>query len=79
MSFLPITVAVYIISPQLSVGLTIISFPLFLNGSYLMVKYRKKKLHMVLNDYKETGHLPKWVMKKAKKQLEAYELIKAEY
>ncbi|MDB4533546.1 hypothetical protein N9242_01645 [Vicingaceae bacterium] len=79
MSFLPITVAVYIISPQLSVGLTLISFPLFVNGSYLMVKYRKKKLFMVLNDYKETGHLPNWVRKKANKQLAAYELIKSEY
>ncbi len=79
MSFLPITVAIYVISPPLSAGLTIISFPLFVNGSYLLVKYRKKKLYMVLNDYKKTGHLPNWIRKKAIKQLEAYELIKSEY
>ena len=79
MSFLPITAAVYIISPQLSIGLTLISFPLFVNGSYLLVKYRKKKLFMVLNEYKETRYLPNWVRKKATKQLEAYEMIKSEY
>jgi len=79
MSFLPISSAVYIISPQLSIGLTLISFPLFVNGSYLLVKYRKKKLFMVLNEYKETGYLPNWVRKKAIKQLEAYEMIKSEY
>ncbi len=79
MSFLPITVGIYVISPPISAGLTLISFPLFVNGSYLMVKYRKKKLYMVLEDYKVTGHLPKWIRKKAIKQLEAYELIKSEY
>ena len=79
MSFLPISAAIYIISPQLSVGLTLISFPLFVNGSYLLVKYRKKKLFMILNEYKETGYLPNWVRKKAIKQLKAYEMIKSEY
>ncbi|PCJ23525.1 MAG: hypothetical protein COA97_11420 [Flavobacteriales bacterium] len=79
MSFLPITVAIFIISPQISVGLTAISFPLFLNGSYMLVKYRKKKLYKVLTVYKETQTLPKWVRKKANKQLAYYEMIKAEY
>ncbi|PCI94038.1 MAG: hypothetical protein COB15_15075 [Flavobacteriales bacterium] len=79
MSFLPITVAVAIISPPISAGLTLISFPLFVNGSYMLVKYRKKKLYKVLTEYKETGQLPKWVRKKANKQLDYYEMIKTEY
>ena len=44
MSFLPISIAVAVISPQIAVGLTVISFPLFVNGSHLLIKYRKKKL-----------------------------------
>lgn len=79
MSFLPVTAAIFIISPPISVGLTMISFPLFLHGNYLLVKYRKKKLYAILINYKETKQLPKWVRKKADKQLEAYELMKADY
>ncbi|NQX96513.1 MAG: hypothetical protein HRT73_01365 [Flavobacteriales bacterium] len=79
MSFLPITVGIFIISPQLSIGLTAISLPLFINGSYLLIKYRNKKLHMVLTEYAKTKTLPKWVRKKANKQLEYYEMIKVEY
>lgn len=79
MSFLPITLAVYVISPPLSGALTLISFPLFLNGSYMMIKYRKKKLHMVLTKYADSGTLPGWVRKKANKQLKYIELLKIEY
>ena len=79
MSFLPITVAVAIISPPISAGLTLISFPLFVNGSYMLVKYRKKKLYKILTEYKETGQLPIWARKKANKQLDYYEKIKTEY
>ncbi len=79
MSFLPITVAVFIISPQISVGLTAISFPFFLNGSYMLIKYRKKKLYMVLTEYAATKTLPNWVRKKANKTLDYYETIKSEY
>ena len=79
MSFLPITLGIFIISPPISAGLTTISFPLFLNGSYMLIKYRKKKLYSVLTVYKETNMLPKWVRKKANKQLAYYEMIKTEY
>lgn len=79
MTFLPITVAVYAISPPLSAALTLISFPLFVNGSYMIVKYRKKKLYMVLTEYADNGTLPKWVRKKANKQLKYIELLKLDY
>jgi len=45
----------------------------------MLIKYRKKKLYSVLTVYKETNMLPKWVRKKANKQLAYYEMIKAEY
>lgn len=79
MSFLPITVGIFIISPQISVGLTVISLPLFINGSYLLIKYRNKKLHTILTKYAATKQLPKWVRKKANKQLAYYEMIKVDY
>ena len=81
MSLLPVTSAIAIIpyTRPIGIGLTIIAFPFFLNGSYLLVKYRNKKLYMVLTEYQKTQQLPEWVRKKANKQLEAYEMIKAEY
>ncbi len=79
MSFLPVTLAIAVISPQISAGLTAISFPLFMNGSYMLIKYRKKKLYKVLTEYKETGQLPNWVRKKANKQLDYLEMIKTQY
>ncbi len=79
MSFLPISVAIFVISPPISVGLTTISFPLFVNGTYMLVKYRKRKLYKVLDEYAETKTLPKWIRKKANKRLEYYEMIKSEY
>ncbi|MCB0410320.1 MAG: hypothetical protein KDD29_08875 [Flavobacteriales bacterium] len=69
MSFLPITVGIYFIFPQLGVGLTCVSLPLFINGSVLLIKYRKKKLYKVLDEYQNTRQLPKWVRKKAEKSL----------
>jgi hypothetical protein len=79
MSFLPMTVLLYFLSPQLGIGLTAISLPLFLKGSVVLIKYRKKKLHLILNDYKETGNLPEWIRKKAIRELEANVLLKADY
>ena len=79
MTFLPITLAIYPIAPVISGALTLVSFPLFVNGSYMMVKYRKKKLYMVLTEYAETGTLPEWVRKKANKQLKYIELLKLDY
>jgi hypothetical protein len=79
MSFLPITTAIYIISPPLSVGLTVISFPVFVNGVYTLVKFRKKKLLKVLLAYKETKSLPNWVRRKANRLLAYYESVKVDY
>ncbi len=81
MSFLPITVSLAVIPPTrtIGVGLSFISIPLFLNGSYMLIKYRKKKLYMVLTEYKKTKKLPNWIRKKANKTLEYYEMMKSEY
>ncbi len=81
MTFLPITVAIAAVpyTRQIGVGLSIIALPFFINGSYMMVKYRKKKLYMVLTEYAESGELPEWVRKKANKQLKYVELLKREY
>ena len=81
MSFFPITAALAIFPPTriIGMGTSLISFPLFLNGSYMLVKYRKKKLYNVLIEYKKSKTLPNWVRKKANKQLEYYEMIKVEY
>lgn len=82
MSFLPIAIAIAIVPPPIrviGVGLTIIAFPLFLNGAYTMYKFRNKKLLMVLTEYKKTGYLPKWVKKKAVNQLEYIDSLQLEY
>jgi len=78
-TFLPVTLIIYPISPPISAALTLISFPLFVNGSYILVKYRKKKLHIVLTEYADNGTLPKWIRKKAIKQLKYIELLKIDY
>jgi len=79
MSFLPLTLALYLISPTISIGTTLVSFPLFVHGSYMLVKYRKKRLLKVLIRYKETGYLPKGVRKKANKLIDYYESIDTAY
>ena len=81
MSFLPITAALIVIplTKPIGVVLTTISLPLFTNGSYMMLKYRNKKLHMVLTEYKKSNTLPKWVRKKANKHLFYIEELKSTY
>tara|TARA_B110000091_G_C13705780_1_gene428268 strand:+ start:9 stop:404 length:396 start_codon:yes stop_codon:yes gene_type:complete len=69
MSLLPISIILAVVpTPAQVVGLGsfIISGPLFLNGSYTLIRYRKKKLHKILNEYKTNKTLPKWVRKKNK-------------
>ena len=70
MSMFPITAALYPLFPILSVGMSAVSFPFFVNGSIVLVKYRKKKLQKVLIEYKETRTLPKWIRKKVNKSLD---------
>jgi hypothetical protein len=43
---------------------------MFINGSVILVKYRKKKLQKVLTNYKETKELPNWIRTKVNKSLE---------
>lgn len=70
MTIFPITAAFFPLFPVFSVGMSAISFPFFVNGSVILVKYRKKKLYKILIEYKETRTLPKWVRKKVNKSLD---------
>ena len=79
MSFLPVNLIVYMVSPPIGAALVFINFPLFLNGSRVLIKYRNKKLYTVLNDYKETGYIPKGIRKIVNKEFRAYELLTSEY
>lgn len=71
MSFLPITAGVFFIFPVIGAGLSVVSVPLFIHGSYTLVKYRKKKLVNVLTEYRETQELPKWLRRKVNKSLDS--------
>ena len=79
MTFLPLTLAIYPLSPVISGTLTLVSLPLFVHGSYMLIKYRKKKLHMVLTQYAEDRTMPNWLQKKVNKQFEYVELLKLDY
>ena len=70
MSIFPITAALFPLLPVFSLGLSAVSFPFFVNGSIILVKYRKKKLQKVLVEYQETRKLPKWIRKKVNKSLD---------
>lgn len=70
LSFFPITAAIFPLVPVISVGLSIVTFPMFINGTVVWIKYRKKKLQKVLINYKETHELPNWIRKKVNKSLE---------
>ncbi len=81
MSFLPISLVLAVI-PQtriVGVGTAIISLPLFAHGLYTLLKFRKKKLVLILLEYKSTKELPNWVRKKVNKQLALYKIIEREY
>ena len=80
MSFLPITVLLAAIPPtrMIGIGTTLISLPLFLHGSYTLLKYRKKKLYTVLVVYKKNKILPKWIRRKANKLLDYYDTMPSE-
>ncbi len=71
MSFLPITAGVFLLFPVIGTGLSVVSVPLFIHGSYTLVRYRKKKLVRVLTEYRETQNLPRWLRKKVNKSLNA--------
>lgn len=81
MSLLPISIILTFIPPIHFVGIATgaISVPLFLNGSFVLVKYRKKKLYNVLMEYQKTNQLPKWVRKKTNRILGDYEIQQINY
>ena len=70
MSIFPVTAAFFPLFPVFSIGMSAVSFPFFVNGSVVLIKYRKKKLQKVLVEYKETRTLPNWVRKKVNKSLD---------
>lgn len=74
MSFLPISAAIFLLSPPIGIALSVISFPLFVHGSILLVKYNKNKLKRMLIEYKKSGFLPKNIRKKANKIIYYYAL-----
>lgn len=69
MVFLPITAGVFLIFPVIGAGLSVVSVPLFINGSYQLIKYRKKKLLKVLEEYRDTRKMPNWLHKKVIKAM----------
>lgn len=73
MFFLPITLGLFFVSPQLGVATTAISLPLFVHGAYTLIRYRKKRLLKILETYKSSGYLPKSIRKKAIKRIKLYE------
>lgn len=81
MSLLPITGVFAIIPPLhfIAFGTAFISVPFFIHGGVTLVKYRKKKLYSVLNDYSKTQNLPKGIRKKTNKILRNYEILPINY
>ncbi len=81
MSLLPLSVVLITVPPMhfVGVGSLAISVPLFLNGGYILVKYRKKKLYLVLTEYAATKTLPKWVRRKTNRLLNNYETLPLNY
>ncbi|PKP46145.1 MAG: hypothetical protein CVT95_07465 [Bacteroidetes bacterium HGW-Bacteroidetes-12] len=74
MAFLPITTALFLISPTIGLGLSVISVPFFIHGTFVLLKYNKKKLKRILVDYKTDNYLPKNIRKKANKIIYYYSL-----
>lgn len=82
MSLLPLSIILAVApTPAQVVGLGsfILSGPLFLSGSYKLVRYRKKKLKKVLEEYKEHQTLPSSVRKKTNHLLNNYYLQQMDY
>lgn len=82
MSVLPLSIVLVAVpSPMQFVGLGsfAISGPLFISGSYTLIRYRKRKLNHVLMEYKHSKRLPNWVRKKTNKLLKEYKLQQLSY
>lgn len=70
MIFLPITAGIFFIFPPIGAGLSVVSVPLFINGTMMLIKYRKKNLLKVLTRYQEDRTLPNWLRKKVTKSMD---------
>jgi len=70
MVFLPITAGIFLIFPPVGAGLSVVSIPLFINGTVMLIKYRKKNLLRILQQYKADRSLPNWLRKKVNKSLD---------
>lgn len=70
MVFLPITAGIFFIFPPVGAGLSVVSVPLFINGTVMLIKYRKKNLLRILKQYKADRTMPKWLRKKVNKSLD---------
>ena len=81
MILLPFSVVLTVVplTHFVGIGSLAISGPLFINGSATLIRYRKKKLHNVLSEYKNTGELPGWARKKANRRIKNYELQQINY
>ncbi len=73
MSLLPITAIVFIFSPKMGLGTSLISFPIFIHGLSVLIKYRKHRLLNVLVRYNKNGFLAKRLRRKTNKLLKLYE------
>jgi hypothetical protein len=77
MVFLPISSSLLLLNGPLGMGLMAVSTPFFINGVITLIKYRKKKLYFVLEDYQDDRTLPNWVRRKVSKRLEKIEEIES--
>jgi hypothetical protein len=81
MSLLPVTIIIAAIpfTRIIGVGSAAISIPFFINGGFMLIRYRKKKLYNILLEYKETKEMPNWVRRKTNRLLKKYESVKTDY
>ena len=75
MSVLPLSIILVVAPPPaqiIGLGSFVISGPLFISGSYKLIRYRKRKLQKTLTEYRKHQTLPTWVRKKTDKLLKEY-------
>ena len=75
MSFLPLTLALSIITPPIGISLTLISTPIFINGVITSNRYSDKNLVKALNNYQSEQLMSDRIRKKVIK----YMVVEQEY
>jgi len=79
---LPLSIILVVAPPPaqiIGLGSFVISGPLFISGTYKLIRYRKRKLQKTLTEYREHQRLPTWVRKKTDKLLKEYVLQQIHY